>query len=169
MATTATVITVVRTAAGFVLRIAGRGTMKESRAVLAFAERALAGGGTLALDLSACDHLDSTFLGTLVSLQQRFGGKEQPPRFALAAPAAGARKAMGATRLDAFFTIVDDVPASDGSAAVPLPVPEKDENPAATARHIMEAHRRLAELGGPNQAVFQAIADRCAKELGDQD
>ena len=33
-------------------------------------------------------------------------------------------------------------------------------------RHVMECHRRLAELGGPQQAAFAAIADNIEKDLG---
>ena len=31
--------------------------------------------------------------------------------------------------------------------------------------HVMECHRRLAQIGGPNQVVFQRIADELAEEL----
>ena len=34
-------------------------------------------------------------------------------------------------------------------------------------RHIMECHRRLAELGGSQAASFRSIADHLARELGE--
>jgi hypothetical protein len=32
-------------------------------------------------------------------------------------------------------------------------------------RHVAECHRRLAEVGGPQQAAFAAIADNIEREL----
>src|SRR5689334_5995318 len=58
------VVKVGRTTSGYRLRVEGTGTMRESPAVGEFAERSLRDGtSTLVVDLSACDYLDSTFLG----------------------------------------------------------------------------------------------------------
>jgi hypothetical protein len=38
-------------------------------------------------------------------------------------------------------------------------------NSREIARHIMECHRRLAEIPGPQQTAFDAIARQMAREL----
>src|SRR5207237_6075556 len=89
-----------RTDNGYSVRVEGAGKMKESRAVQEFVVRTLGGAdaaesaGSVAVDLSACEYLDSTFLGSLVFLSRRFG--QAPPgsaaRFRVAAPSEKCRK-----------------------------------------------------------------------------
>jgi hypothetical protein len=38
---------------------------------------------------------------------------------------------------------------------------------ADLGRHVMECHRRLAELGGSRAPSFRSIADQLARELGE--
>ena len=62
------------TATGYRLRVQGKGTMRQSPAALAFGMRCHAEADrNLALDLSTCEYLDSTFQGCLVQLQRAFG------------------------------------------------------------------------------------------------
>ena len=155
-------LTVGCTEGGHRVRVVGKGTMRESPAVREFAAQALdAGAGSLVLDLSACDYLDSTFLGCLVVLHKHYG-REVPPRFAVSAPSEPCRRLMAMNKLDAFLAIIDPGPPLLGEE-IPLPAPESCS--VDLGRHIMECHRRLAEAGGPNEDAFRRIADQLDREL----
>ena len=71
---TPSALTVGCTRRGYCVRVAGRGTMRESPALRAFALQVLdePGSPTLDVDLTACEYLDSTFLGGLLGLFRRF-------------------------------------------------------------------------------------------------
>ena len=83
---TPTAFHVAPTDTGCVIRVQGRGTMKESPTVKAVAMQALVGDERtiVAIDLSTCDYLDGAFLGALVELYNRFG-RSKPTRFLVAA------------------------------------------------------------------------------------
>jgi hypothetical protein len=172
-----------RTADGYCVRVEGRGTMKESPAVMEFAAGTLARGAGVVVDLTECDYLDSTFLGCLLTLYKRgsaAGAPKGPPSglaakspegsrpaggvgFAIAAPADRRRRLLGPTRLDAVLRSVDAPPAVVGDW---VPLAATHPNAAELTRHVMDCHRRLAEIDGPNQAAFQRIADQMARDLG---
>lgn len=152
-----------QTAAGGVVQIAGRGTMQESAALLSFIEPILSSDSTYALivDLSVCDYLDSTFLGTLVLLDRRYsaGGST---RFRVFASREQCTKLLHASRLDRVLTIISERPASDCDwQPVPAAPMEQDE----FIRHLIECHQRLSELGGPSARGFQQVADQLSREL----
>jgi anti-anti-sigma regulatory factor len=148
-----------RTEAGYRLRIEGRGTMLESRPAQTFVGEALASPDALVvIDLSACDYLDSTFLGCLLGLHRQFGAA----RLRIAAPPERTRKLFGPTKLDVVLQISAELPALIGDYA---PLPPELINSKEMARHIMECHHRLAEIPGPQQAAFAAIAEQMAREL----
>lgn len=157
-----TALKVARTPGGHCIRVEGRGTMKESPTASQFALKALeAPGATLVVDLSGCEYLDSTFLGSLVEMQRRAGGGN-PPRFAVSAPPEVVKKLLGPTRLDAVLKSRPEPPQVVGEY---LTLPAADPASPDVMRHVMECHRRLAELGGPQQAAFAAIADNLEREL----
>ena len=164
---------VARTPTGFCLRVEGRGTMRESRPAAEFVKQSLsspAGGGaapTVVVDASACDHLDSTFLGCLVEMQRRVskapaGPGAIGPRFVVSAPPEKVRKLLSPTKLDSVLKTTPEPPQVVGEY---VPLPPEDPADPDVVRHVMECHRRLAELGGPQQAVFAAIADNLEREL----
>lgn len=154
---------VARTLTGYCVRIEGRGTMKESPAAGEFAARSLgSAGSTLVVDLSHCEYLDSTFLGCLVEMQKR-AGRATPPRFVVSAPSDTTRKLLGPTKLDSVLKTTVEAPQIIGDF---VPLPAADPASPDIMRHVMECHRRLAELGGPQQAAFAAIADNIERELG---
>jgi len=150
------------TSSGYRVRVEGRGTLRESPAVRAFARRVLDGEpGGLVIDLEACDYLDSTFLGCLADLRKRYG-VGHPPRFFLAASPEVRRRLLAPNHLDAFFQFVEVCPdvVGDDQVLPPLQL-ERDE----LGHHLLECHRRLAEHEGPNQADMKDVADRLAREL----
>jgi anti-anti-sigma factor len=161
-APTASVLKVARTPTGYCIRIEGRGPMRESPAASEFAARPLAEAGTnVVVDLSACEYLDSTFLGCLVEMQRR-AGRETPPRFAVAASQEKVHKLLGPTKLEAVLKSTQQPPEVVGEY---ITLPAADPASHEVMRHVMECHRRLAELGGPQQAAFAAIADSLEREL----
>jgi anti-anti-sigma factor len=159
-----TEIKAARTDLGYVIRVEGRGTLRESPAVREFAAQCLDQRRelTLSVDLSACEYLDSTFLGCLVGLYRR---SQQEPnlRLAVCAESETRRRLLGATRLDKLFHCVDDCPQPAGPW-VPLSAPELEKRDFGL--HVLECHRRLSELPGPSAAAFKAVADQLARELG---
>lgn len=151
-----------RTHDGHVVRVEGRGTMCESRALLELAEGCLAGGNcSLTIDLSACEYLDSTFLGCLVKLHKRFQSSASG-EFRVAADADHRRQLLAPTLLDRFLPLCQEGPDLVGQ---PVPLTPAEVDPKQLGHHVMECHRLLAEVGGPNQAVFRRIADQLASEL----
>ena len=68
-------LTIHRTKFGYLLRLVGRGTMRESPTVRDFACGAIEDGAEFVVDLSACEYLDSTFLGCLVLLHKHTNPK----------------------------------------------------------------------------------------------
>ena len=159
------VLKVARTPTGYCIRIEGRGTMRESPAAAEFAGKSLeAEGATLVVDLSACEHLDSTFLGCLVEMRRRAG--KASPRFAVSAPEDRAKKLLGPTKLDLVLKPTAEPPQVVGNFVT---LPAVDPTSPDLMRHVMECHRLLAELGGPQQAAFAAIADNIERELGNSD
>jgi anti-anti-sigma factor len=158
------VLQVGRTPDGYCLKIQGSGTMNQSPAAREFVIRSLDGGvASLVVDLSRCTYLDSTFLGCLVELHRRFN-RQKPPRLFVAADAVKTKQLLYPTRMDMVLKILSTVPPCIGDC-IPLPIPTANDKVAFT-RHVMECHRRLAEIEGPDQAKFVLIAEQMARELG---
>ena len=156
-------VSVAPTETGCCIRVTGRGTVRESAAARDVAARTLnAGNTTVVVDLSACDYLDSTFLGCLTGLFTAYD-RTKPHRFLIAAPPEVRKKLMGPCRLDKLLPFIDAAPAAAGPF---VPVPAVDEGDSLdVARHVMTCHRALAEVDSPMRAAFTRIADQLEKEL----
>jgi len=153
-------ITASRTASGVVIRMGGAGTIGESPVVHAFAEEVLRDPGQrVIVDLTACTYMDSTFLGGLIGLFKRHGADG---RFALHAPEPLRKELFGASRLDTVLPFVDEVPPSHGESQLEAqPMASREE----LAHYVVECHRRLAEMGGPEAVEFSRVADAIAAEI----
>jgi anti-anti-sigma regulatory factor len=138
--------------------------MRESPALRAFALQVLdePSHPTLDVDLTACDYLDSTFLGGLLGLFRRFEQSGPSGRLAIAGPPEVLHRLLGPTRLDALLPLRAERPERLGEEVL---IPPQALDGDDLGRHALECHRRLAELGGGNAAVFGPIADRLAYEL----
>ncbi len=148
---------------GIVVRVIGRGTMRESPAFRAAAELGLKAGAVV-FDATRCEYLDSTFLGCLIGLKKACENTPQR-RFLIAASPATRIKLFCTSSLDRYFDFIDTCPE------VLAPCAAMDVGnlvPDELGRHVMRCHERLAEMGGRESATFQAVADRLAKELGTQ-
>jgi hypothetical protein len=147
---------------GYRMRVEGRGTMRESRAAHEFVMRCLPETDHhVTVDLSGCEYLDSTFQGCLLDLQKQFG-RGAASRFAVANPSPACLKLLGMAHVDRFLNIVTACPDVVGEDVV-IP-PEAMDSPQM-ARHIMECHKHLADLGGPQHAAFRKIAEQMSREL----
>lgn len=158
----ATQITVGRTADGYLLRLEGRATMRESPAIAELVTHLLdTSTGALTIDLSQCQYIDSTFLGCLLAMHKRFGVGSSP-RFVVARPSERCRQSLASTRLDAMLHIVATTPDVVGEVR---PVPISVFETRDLSQHVMECHRLLADLGGPMAEAFARVADQLAREL----
>ena len=162
--TTRSVLEVGRTSAGYVVRIEGRGSMHESPGLKALALEALDATPTteFTVDLSDCEYLDSTFLGCLVGLHTKFNAKSGRRRVRVAGSDDKLGRLFGPTGLERIL------PRHDGGAGVVnewLTVPAADLDRDELGRHLIECHRRLAEVGGPQAGAFAAIADQLEHDL----
>src|SRR5262245_8769747 len=129
-----------RVETGYLIVVLGRGTCRESAAVVQFATESLrAGNCTVTIDLSSCDHLDNTFLGCLVHLHKHFG-LEQPSRFVVVASPEKVQKLLAPSRLDTLLSIVSKSP-NIRDTLMSLPQTKVDE--FQMGRHVMECHRLL--------------------------
>jgi anti-anti-sigma regulatory factor len=118
-------------------------------------------GASVVVDLSGCDHLDSTFLGCLVEMQRR-AGRATPPRLVVSASPEKVKKLLSPTKLDLVLKTTADPPQVVGEfVALPAAEPGTPE----VMRHVMECHRLLAQTGAPQKAAFAAIADGIEREL----
>ena len=156
------VLKVAGTADGYCVRVEGRGTMRESHSAVQFAAAPLEQPGTsVVVDLSACDHLDSTFLGCLVQMQRR-AGRGTPPRFLVSAPSDKVKKLLSPMKLDLVIMTTPEPPKVVGDFVT---LPAADPGSPEVMRHVMDCHRLLAETGAPQKAAFAAIADSIEREL----
>ena len=163
---TPTALNVAPTDNGCIIRIEGRGTMKESPAASAMANQTLAGDEhtVVVVDLSACTYLDSTFLGCLMNLYNHFGRGESP-RFFVAGPFEHRAALLHAVRLDTVIPSMEQPPAARGNR-VPIAIDPVDKR--QLSQHVMECHRALAKAEGPMSGAFNKIADQLERELTDK-
>ncbi len=154
-----------RTASGVLVQVEGHGTLGQSPSLHEFAVQWLEAQfrtGTVVVDLSECDYLDSTFLGCLAGLHRKYN-RTVPHCFIVAAPNDKSRKLLAPTHLNEVLDVTDVCPAPIGESFV-LTGPMLST--VDRGRHVMECHRLMAELGGSQAASFRSVADGLARELG---
>jgi len=149
-----------RTSGGYRLRVEGCGTMQDSALAACFVKEALTDPAcSVVVDLSGASYLDSTFLGCLVAMYRGHGAG----RVRIAAPKESAQALFGSSQLDRALRVSEDLPEPIG-AYVTIKS-QTGGGGAEMARHIMECHRQLAEIPGPQQQAFAAVAQQMAREL----
>ena len=161
---TPTAIMACRTDDGYAIRVEGRGTMRESPAVREFAAQCLDQRRelTLSVDLSACDYLDSTFLGCLVGVHRRCRSEPLVQLF-VCCEIAKRQRLLGPTRLDTLFHCIETTPEPAGPW-VKLPPPELAKRDFGL--HVLECHERLSELHCPSAGAFKTVVEQLSRELG---
>lgn len=146
------------------VRVVGRGTSHNSPALRQTAEEKLAGGtGCLRIYLAECTHIDSTFVGTLLSLARRPDLKQIGLQ--LCAPSLECRRVLKQMAVLSLFEVLDcdsDPPQADWQEVSPY---SGGDNTWAFKRNVVEAHEQLASVPGPLADCFRAIAESCREEL----
>jgi anti-anti-sigma factor len=153
-------IDIYSTDAGYLFRILGRGTRRESPAVRDFIFGALDDGADIVVDLNQCEHLDSTCLGCLVILTQQ--SEQTTGSFSLFADTATRQRLFGTSHLDRVLAFADGLPESNGP---PVSLQITNLERREFCQHLVETHQKLAELGGPSAGTFQRIVDQLKHEM----
>jgi anti-anti-sigma factor len=148
---------------GFLVQVIGHGTMCESHAFREFIDQCFSQGNrSVTVDMSRCDYLDSTFLGSLIGLQKRC--ERDRSRFLIAADQAARVRLFTTSVLDRYLQFTEECPRSV-SEMIELETPQLD--PHEMGKHVMQSHRQLAGLDCQDADKFRSIADRLESELGD--
>jgi anti-anti-sigma factor len=152
--------------AGYLVRVEGRGTIDESISFTSFVSAILDCDSSrrVILDLSACDYLDSTFLGCLLALHQQFN-RQSPQRFVIAASGEVRTRLLARTRLDQVLPLTDDGDTESPREWQCISSAEMQQRDFVS--YLIDCHRRLAKLGGPDSSALQQVAEQLARELGE--
>ena len=138
--------------------LVGPGSLPESRTILDFLQAAPP-NRRLDLDLSQTDWIDSTFLGSLINLHKRMNVTDAV-RFRICADPNHTHRLFGRTRLD---QVLPQAVVADTGPGPEQTIPESAMSSGALAEFVADCHRRLAELGGPDSAAYQSVADALSK------
>lgn len=158
-----TVMSIGRSGDCCVIRVAGRGTMRDSKSFRNMAAEVLdSPPSAIVVDLERCDYLDSTFLGCLLSLHKRYNTATER-RFSLLAGPVAQQRLLRACHLDRVFSYCDSSPEIASSW---LPVPTLQPEARELGLHVMECHDELSEIDCPSAAAFRRVAEQLASELG---
>lgn len=139
------------------LAVNGRATWMRSQALLDSATEALTDHDVLTIDLGGCEHLDSTFLGTLHEVATRW------PVIDLQCVSQRARQLFEELSMRAVIERIraDPEPLPDGLKPLRT-VPDRAE---LHGERVLRAHETLAALSDENQAQFGAVIETLRSEL----
>jgi anti-anti-sigma factor len=145
-------------------RVEGRGTMTQSLPMRRCAERLIAGGTTrVHIDLRDCSYMDSTFLGTILSLKKTLD-RSPMKSLALVMPS------PACSRILQQMGLLDVLPPHavevDSQAQWSDLGPEDDLN--SMRSNVTQAHEELAQLPGKAGEQFKAVI-RCLAESAKTD
>jgi anti-anti-sigma regulatory factor len=140
-------------------QVVGWGRMHQSMPLRRLSEQLLSEGITsLRVDLRHCTYIDSTFLGTLLTLR-RASKKVPQAEFLLISPSAECCK------LFHQMGVEDCLPAvcSPEQTGEWLELPCEASDVDTFNRNVLQAHQELANLGGRAGQAFQVVA-RCLEK-----
>lgn len=117
----------------------------------------------LAIDLSLCDYMDSTFMGLLVGFHKRYKGLTGRA-LTILRPSAECVKLLTGLGILKLMTLVE-------GAELPSPVTWQTvrASQAPTTDILLTAHRNLSELSPENERKFSLLQDVLEKELKKKD
>jgi anti-anti-sigma factor len=145
-------------------RVEGRATMVQSTPIRRCAERALDAGATrICVDLRSCNYMDSTFLGTLLTLRKTLANRCLGELILITPSEACCRilQQMGLIDVLAMQPAEIDPTATWSELATETP------DAGTFKRTIAQAHEELANLPGPAGEQFKAVA-RCMAQAEQQ-
>lgn len=143
------------------LQIDGWGTMSQSYAIRQLIEQCFCQGiTTIRFDLRRCTYMDSTFLGTMLSLKRNIE-RRGAGALHIVSPSPESLQLLRKMSMDGLFTIVVEDEATEGMMGELTHV----LCDADTMRHnIVDVHRELANLPGPAGAPFRVMVQGLERE-----
>jgi anti-anti-sigma factor len=136
-------------------RVEGRGTMNQSLPLRRCAERYLEGGIThVLIDLRDCTYMDSTFLGTLLTLKKSLTLRQG--EMTLIAPSPSCCRILQQMGLNEVLP----TQAAEGEQSAGWTELGNEADPGSFKRNVVQAHEELANLPGPAGEQFKAVV-RC--------
>jgi serine phosphatase RsbU (regulator of sigma subunit)/anti-anti-sigma regulatory factor len=143
------------------LSIRGRAKWTESAAFHEACAGALETGGAVTLDLTLCEHLDSTFLGTIHELVERADRRDVELRLQGVMPP-----------VEELFREVGMKRVMEHIVPVMLPLPSQmsplrggDQELRSQTLRILKAHEGLAALSERNRREFDPLIEELRKEI----
>ncbi len=144
------------------LAIEGRGDWIRSAAFHDACAASLEEHRPVMVDLTLCEHLDSTFLGTIHALCGQAEADDLDFRLQGVMPP-----------VEALFTELGMRRVQEHMVPAMLPLPtqmrslaDRDEDPAARARRLLRAHEGLAALNERNRREFDPLLTALRREAG---
>ena len=143
------------------LSIRGHAKWTQSAAFHEACVGALAMGGAVTLDLTLCEHLDSTFLGTIHELVEHADRRDVELRLQGVMPP-----------VEELFREVGMKRVMEHMVPVMLPLPSQmspllgeDQERRSQTLRILKAHEGLAALSESNRREFDPLLEALRKEL----
>jgi anti-anti-sigma regulatory factor len=130
-----------------------------------FAEDVLSGRASeIRVDLSGCEHFDSTFLGTLLHLR-RVKCNEGQARLTLVSPSEACLQILGRMGARSLFRI--DTCRSDDETQEWDALPEEEAgcSDLEFKQNVVQAHQELATVDGPMRDTYRMVAEMAAQDL----
>lgn len=106
------------------------------------------------LDLSACEYMDSTFLGLIVGTQKRFSRLSEGAR---RGPIVLVGVNEACKSLLRTIGVLGMVELSNAEVAFPADLARLSGESRASARFLLDAHEELSSLSGENRKRFSAL------------
>ena len=156
------------------IRCEGKGSFLNSPVVKAFGEERIGlGESCIVADLGACTGMDSTFMGTLAGMAARLsaldGGKLQIAD-------AGERNRRSLEDLGLDFLMEIDPPSAvwrghidEIRAALKPHVNHAGQSQIERVKHVLEAHKTLAEANHGNAREFAGVVNMLEKDLANRE
>lgn len=136
------------------VRVSGRGSFQNSTGLKQFATEMMKRGVRgFVIDLSACEMMDSTFMGTLAGIALKLGG-QGGLKVICANPRN--RQVMLNLGLDRVLSLDSDAPAAPDSS-----LHDAETNPPRQAERatIIEAHENLVAANPENATRFKDVIE----------
>lgn len=141
------------------IRVEGRGNFQGCASLKKFVEAMiLRGYREFVVDLACCEHMDSTFMGTLTGISQSLRGLGQGSLRALNVSPRNVDLFQN-LGLDLMFAVQEAgpspiLPAEEGAALLPLPA---DSGPEREV--VLAAHEALVEANPANALRFRDVLE----------
>ena len=146
------------------LRVIGRGTFTCAQVTREFAERALAQGVRRVIaELSDCETMDSTFMGTLAMMA--IHGRERNAVVEIANANKKIKSVMSALGLDRVFVFSHTAPGDITWQSLCRTEGDTEDDRRTLQKTMLEAHETLADVDPNNVPKFRDVIDFLRTEV----